>query len=68
MDVSTNTSTVRGHIIFFAPCVINRLYETPDLDDRHLHTLLHDPSWDEIGPELCPLGIKWHLDSHGQRD
>ncbi|PHU00463.1 hypothetical protein BC332_30250 [Capsicum chinense] len=27
MDVTTNTSTVRGHIIFFAFCVINRLIE-----------------------------------------
>ncbi|KAM3361309.1 hypothetical protein P3S68_016163 [Capsicum galapagoense] len=35
-DVTTNTSTVRGHTIFFAPRVINMLYETPGLDDTHL--------------------------------
>lgn len=66
MDVSTNTSTVRVHTIFFAPCLINRLYETADLDDTHLHTLLSDPSWDLIDPKLCPLGMERHFDSHSQ--
>ncbi|XP_059291459.1 uncharacterized protein LOC132044937 [Lycium ferocissimum] len=69
MDVTTNASTVRGRTIFFAPSVINRMYETPDLEEEALQALLCNPVWDdEIAPGLCPLGIEWHVDQHGQRD
>ncbi|KAM3323887.1 hypothetical protein P3S67_005038 [Capsicum chacoense] len=68
MDSITNTSSVRGHTIFFASCVSNRLYETPDLDDIHLYALLCDPTWDDIGPNLCPVRIEWIIGTHGQRD
>ncbi|KAF3668659.1 hypothetical protein FXO38_07995 [Capsicum annuum] len=59
---------ITGHTIFFAPCVINSLYEIPELDNTYLYILLRDPTWNEINPDLCPLGIELHFDTHGQRD
>ncbi|PHT64888.1 hypothetical protein T459_29313 [Capsicum annuum] len=44
------------------------LYEIPELDNTYLYILLRDPTWNEINPDLCPLGIELHFDTHGQRD
>ncbi|XP_009771839.1 uncharacterized protein [Nicotiana sylvestris] len=67
MDVATNTSTVRGQTIFFAPAIISRLYGLPNPDDDDLQRFLNRPNMEEIyqDQELCPFGLEWHNNSNG---
>ncbi|KAK4372907.1 hypothetical protein RND71_008291 [Anisodus tanguticus] len=67
MDIETFTSTVREDIIYFAPEIINMLYETPNVDDNNFQMLLNNNIFEIVATPLCPNGIDWHIDVRGNR-
>ncbi|PHT60299.1 hypothetical protein CQW23_02662 [Capsicum baccatum] len=68
MDLKTLTSTVREDVIYFAPKIINRIYDTPDVDDIQVQVLLSEGTFEMFATPLCPNGINWHVDIQGNRD
>ncbi|PHT94936.1 hypothetical protein T459_02818 [Capsicum annuum] len=68
MDLKTLTSTVREDVIYFAPKIINRIYDTLDVDDIQVQVLLSEGTFEMFVTPLCPNGINWHVDIQGNRD
>ncbi|PHT34342.1 hypothetical protein CQW23_26142 [Capsicum baccatum] len=57
MDLKTLTSTVQGDVIYFSPKIINRIYDTPDVDDIQVQVLLSEGTFEMFAIPLCPNGI-----------
>ncbi|PHT42856.1 hypothetical protein CQW23_16881 [Capsicum baccatum] len=68
VDMKTLTSTMRGDVIYFAPEIINGIYDTPDVDDVQVQVLLSEGTFEMFATPLCPNGINWHVDVRGNRD